>query len=96
MTVCPLFFVNSFLLFCTQKKILTEISYLPTLSEVSVMLLRGADALKKSVDDEVQVPTRYLQCHRGHLGNLGNKEIGAYVVPKLPSRSTRFFVDSAF
>ena len=79
------------------NKILTNISsYLPTLSEVSVMLLRAADALKKSVDDEVQVPTRYLQCHLGHLGNLSNKQIGAYEVPTMSTWSTSFFVDSAF
>ena len=70
------------------NKILTNISsYLPTLSEVSVMLLRAADALKKSVDDEVQVPTRYLQCHLGHLGNLSNKQIGAYEVPTMSTWS---------
>ena len=83
------FVVYKFLSFMLYtNKILTNISsYLPTLSEVSVMLLRGADALKKSVDDEVQVPTRYLQCHQGHLGNLGYKQIGAYKRPTMSSWS---------
>ena len=69
---------------------LTEISsYLSTLSEVSVMLLRGADALKKSVDDEVQVPTRYLQCHQGHLGNPNpNKQTKQTCAHKAPTMSS--------
>ena len=37
-----------------------------TFSEVRVMLLRGAAALRNKVEDEVQVPTRSLQGHLGH------------------------------
>ena len=36
-----------------------------TFSEVRVMLLRGAAALRNKVEDEVQVPTRSLQGHPG-------------------------------